>query len=188
VRDFNFFELHLRKTKAIEKRRLIIFSSTIFLIVAIVAFPLINFLQERAIRKDIAQMKSILAKPENQELINRVNQKKIAVDEMNKQLPLVEGSHKAIQQTKYIDEYLIEMITNAIPRNLIFQSLVVNQGNVSIFGQTNDKSAVAEFVHNLRLLNRFEEIFVPVITLREDGSFDFSIVFKVKGVMSDEVK
>lgn len=188
MRDFNFFELHLKTAKAKEKRRLMIFGSTIFLIAAIVAFPMINFLQERGIRNDISQMKAVLAAPENQELIYRVDQKKIAVDEMNKQLPLIEGGHKAIQQTKYIDEYLIKVITDAIPRNLNFQSLVINQGNISILGQTNDKSAVAEFIYNIRLLDKFEEIFVPVITLRENGSFDFSIAFKVKGVMSDEVK
>ena len=183
MRDFNFFEHHLKKTKRKEKRHYMIFGTTVLLIIVIVAFPITNFVLSQGLKKDIAHMKSVIEAPENQEKIKRVDEKKILVEEFNKQLPLLENSHVAIQQTKYIDDYLIQDINDAIPRNMSFQSLTINAGSINVMGQAKDRSAVAEFEYNLRALDKFDDLFVPSITLREDGNVDFSMGFKVKDVI-----
>ena len=181
MRDFNFFESYLQQHQGKEKRKNLYYGVAVLSVAAVLSFPVFNLVYAHTMKKDIAQMKTVLESPEIKAKMTRIDEKQKRIEEITTLLPIVEKSGLELQKADIVNEKLIKIVVDAIPPDVEFTSFNVNPDQMMIMGNARDKSAIAEIAFNLRETNTFKDIFIPNITLNE-GTYNFSIQFALKDV------
>ncbi|SES71337.1 Fimbrial assembly protein (PilN) [Natronincola peptidivorans] len=181
MKDINFFEPYVSKQRGTEIKRFVLYLAILVTIIGVFSYPIFNFAKIKIIEKEITAMKANLETPEIVEQIQRVEEKEGAADSTRNELKIIENIDQEIANLDSINEVLLYGIFSTIPENLYFHSMNLSTNMIVINGRSNDKTAIAELEHNLRLTQIFEEIFIPSISLQEE-IYSFIIELKVKDV------
>ncbi|MDF2546488.1 MAG: hypothetical protein K0R93_1386 [Anaerosolibacter sp.] len=181
MKDFNFFEPYIQQHQGKEKRQNLYYGMAVVCVVAVLAFPVFNLVYAHNMKKDIAQMQTILESPETKEKMARVNEKQSKLEEITAVLPMVQKSELALRKIDVLSDELVQLIVDAIPPDLEFISFNISPEQITINGTARDKSAIAEIEYNLRETKAFKDLFIPSVSLNE-GLYNFSIQFALKDV------
>jgi len=91
-----------------------------------------------------------------------------------------------INQEDYVSSTIFREIFQAIPQNTRVTSISVDRNNTQLSCLSASMEDLALFLHNLREIDSIEEIYLPVIEIRQenDGRYSYSIACKLKDVGS----
>lgn len=91
-----------------------------------------------------------------------------------------------VNEKKIIDDELLQTIFSSIPKGVNFNSIGINGGEIQMECVSNDVILVGDFLFNLKKLEVIEGVYSPGLSEKEDGTYSFSVVCKVKDVKQNE--
>lgn len=181
MNDMNFFAPFIAgKRKSRKGLALEIFLG--LLVVILVGSPLVGFGYEFYLNSKIDNIQKILDVPANKAIITKLDAMQVRLDLINKSIPELNKKDQALKSTELITENSLQTIINALPKQVLFNSMNLNGEETSITGSASDKPAIAEMEYNLRQTGLVDELLVSNITKNDGGWFDFSVNFKLKDV------
>lgn len=123
-------------------------------------------------------------------------EKMLEIETLEKQLEVAQRNLlirqkviEAIQREEQDILFVLEQIEKITPKDLKFVSLTISGDTVNISGVTQSDVVIADFIRSMKMLNLFEDIFVPGITghfkpneeqSQEDKQFTLSAVLRKK--------
>lgn len=110
-------------------------------------------------------------------------------ENINQRLSLLENYEKQISQVSndvkkinVVTDDLLTDISGAMPQEVSLKDFSINGYEVSIKGNTTQKTAIAEFEHNLKGVSKLKNVFVNEVpreeTINENYSFQITCILK----------
>ena len=84
-----------------------------------------------------------------------------------------------------VNEAAVRLIAEQVPDNLHLTDLSIVEDKIDIKGKSYNKVAVAQFQHNLRQTEEFDNLFVSEM-VKEEAYYNFSIMLEANGDETDE--
>ncbi|MCY6484582.1 PilN domain-containing protein [Clostridium aestuarii] len=193
MRDYNFFEPFLKERKN-TGLKLIYGGIVASLIVGIMAVTyLYQIFEIRGLENDIKVQKQTINSPKLKEIAIKRNKTQKKLDILKKYSNQVENTNKITIEEDNINTLLIKSISNKLPTEISFQSMIIKDNNISIQGTSQNRTAIAELIHNLKSTDEFNEVYVGGISnlekeeneIKQQG-YSFNITFELKGECSSE--
>ena len=188
MKDLNFFSSYSKKSdkKGLDKS-IVLYGILILIIMGIFVYGLFNFISIKKLSDDVAAIKSEvetnLGNPKIKEILEKEQEIKVIMEDMSK----LKALDKHVQDRDIVNELLLEDIRNNIPSLLFISSMIINQDSIRIEGKSKDKESIAQFEHNLRNIERFEQAFIPQV-IDSDGHYSFYLDVKFKEGEADGVE
>ena len=180
MKDLNFFSSYSKKSdkKGIDKS-IVLYIILILIIMGILFYGMYNFISIRNLNHDIEALK-IEAEAKNQSgKIKVALKKQQEIKAYKESISKLSVLDKYVRDRDIVNEILLEDIRVNIPADLFLDSMVISQDNIRIEGKSKDKESIAQFQHNLRGIERFEQVFVPQV-LDVNGNYSFYLDIKFK--------
>ena len=180
MRDFNFFnELMPKKRKKTSSSASLVLL-IILLLGAIGAATYYFYTELDDVRNEVEALENqlndedfIADYEEAVELRNELQQAKEEREQM-------EVIHVRLDNSRVIDNLLINEISLAKPNTVLISTISFNQLSINLEGSATDKDSLARFEHNLRGNDRFVGPFIPNIQRVDDDEYSFSLSFNVE--------
>ncbi|MCQ1529807.1 PilN domain-containing protein [Lutispora saccharofermentans] len=180
MKDLNFFSSYSKKNnkKSFDKS-IILYSFVILILIGVLSYGLYNFISIKKLNHDIEALK-IEAEAKNQGAKIKVTLKKQQeINAYKESISKLSVLDKYVRDRDVVNEILLGDIGVNIPADLFLDSMVISQDNIRIEGKSKDKESIAQFQHNLKGIERFEQVFVPQM-LDIDGNYSFYLDIKFK--------
>lgn len=181
MNDMNFFAPFLATMKKSHKG-MVPKIFLLLLVVVMVVAPIAGFGYELYIKSEISKIQAVLDVPANKAIIDKLDAMQTRLNVINQSIPELKKKDQALKSTEVITENSIQVIINALPKQVVFTSLNMKSSDISVMGTATDKPAIAEMEYNLRQTGLTENLLISDITKNDGGLFDFSINFKLKDV------
>ena len=186
MRDFNFFnELMPKKRKKTSSSAYLVLL-IILLVGALGAATYYFYTELDGLRNDVSDLENRLNDEQfvanYEEAIELRNELQQAQDEREQ----IEVLHVRLDNSRVIDNLLINEISLAKPNTISISTINFNQQNINLQGTATDKDSLARFEHNLRGNERFVGPFIPNIQRVEDNEYSFSLSFNVEVEEEDD--
>ena len=186
MQDYNFFEPFEKGRKKPERSQVSWAKIGILILVGVLVWPGINFVQLMLLNNQIEEMEQTLLTSPDYPRIAEVDRKLVQLADEQRLLSQMEEAGRMIDGKEVIDEQLLFTITSAMPPDTTLSNMSISGREISMQGEAGSKPAIAELEFNLRNTGQFESIFVPSITEDEEAGWVFNLFFAVKGEMTDE--
>lgn len=188
MRDFNFFSSFIETKKASISKYISIALITIFIFIIVGGFSYTNYTKAKALEKEIMGLKAYLESKEVVEKLSEVEEKRQKIDVMGKYLKTLEDINMSIDISEVINSGLMESIASNIPKDLFIRTMSFTPEGIQVQGISKQKIPVAEFEHNLKLLNTFSEVHVSSINKEadDDANYIFTMLCTFRDVNKNE--
>lgn len=154
----------------------------IILVIILVVSPIAGFGYELYMNSENSKIQAVLDMPANKAIIEKLDAMQARLALINQSIPELKKKDQALKSTELITENSIQVIINALPKQVQFTTMNIIGSDTSIMGTAIDKPAIAEMEYNLRQTGLVEELLISDIAKNDAGLFDFSINFKLKDV------
>lgn len=173
MKDLNFFSSYSKKAgKKKVDSSVFLYVVLIVIIAGVSVYGIYNFISIKRLNNDIAfkenELNTKLDDPKVKKILGKEEDIRLLKEDMGK----LKALDKYVHDKDIINEILLEDIKDNIPELLFINSLTLNQDNIRIEGKSKDKVAIAQFAHNLKILKKFDEVFVPQI-MDNDSHYSF---------------
>ncbi|HOA82149.1 MAG TPA: PilN domain-containing protein [Defluviitaleaceae bacterium] len=189
MRDLNFFSSYNKKRSKIPNKYVIFYSLIGTFIMGIIIFGLRNFILIRKLSVEVSSLKEqyyLLSKDEKiKDISDREQNIRLAKD----RLETLNALDDYVSVRDIINESLLENIRASIPKNLFFDSILINSGSIRIEGKSKDKDSISQFQYNLSQYDDFSQVFIPEVVV-EDGYYSFylSIFMEEEKIVGKEIQ
>lgn len=191
MRDFNFFLPYLNDKKEQKNKKVYLTATLVVFGAIIIGSFMYNTIYIYMLKSDIAKLSATYESDENREKLSQaviLNKTFEVVNSYNKEMETV---FENIQECNNINSNILYSVSNSIPKEVSFTSMVVEANTLQIQGVSKNRVAVAELEYNLKKINFMEEVHVGNLSLEgtvAEGEYGFSIKCTLKGVLDDEAK
>ena len=191
MRDFNFFVMQSESTKSIKynkKKITLVFS---FFLLLIFIFTSMIIVKTTILKKDISKLQAQINKAENKAILSKYESNKVTMDILSRYKEATNTIAPTLEGKATITTALINEINSNIPQGVTFKTITMNDATIDIQGTGTDKTAIAEFTHNLESINTIKEVKISSISgvsLTPGGQINFTINCKLKDVVKNENK
>ena len=180
MRDFNFFnELMPKKKKKTSSSALMVLL-IILLLGALGGATYYYYTELDEVRNDVNALEDQLNDEgfiaDYEEAVDLRNELQRAEEEREQ----IEVIHVRLDNSRVIDNLLINEISLAKPNTILLSTISFNQQSVNLEGSATDKDSLARFEHYLRNNDRFVGPFIPNIQRVEEDEYSFSLSFNVE--------
>ena len=186
MRDFNFFNELTPKRKKKTSSSAYLVLLILVLVGALGAATYYFYTELDGLRNDVSDLENRLNDEQfvanYEEAIELRNELQQAQDEREQ----IEVLHVRLDNSRVIDNLLINEISLAKPNTISISTINFNQQNINLQGTATDKDSLARFEHNLRGNERFVGPFIPNIQRVEDNEYSFSLSFNVEVEEEDD--
>lgn len=182
MRDINFFKPYKSNDKGGNHRRYYQVTTLIIATLIITTFS-INICKIIILNEEIKMYESKL---NDREIKNKV---KVA-EEISRQLDAVSQYDKDIDSVisiidnkNTVSNELLESINKTVPKSVNFKSMNINNESIMIQAITTDRKYIAEIQHNLKLVDKIDNVHVESISSDEtvNGEYTFNIKCSLTG-------
>lgn len=185
MRDFNFFEPYIKEPEKAKQTHLLPVALLALVLSIAVLLTTFNFIEARAIKKDIASVDRIITDPNYKARVDKVRDKQDELNEIKEEREFLELIDSFMIQNDYVNESFVKFLASELPENLFLSSLSISGSDIRLEGSSFSKMGVAQLEYNLRDTGDFENIFVPEISKVEDF-YRFSMNLRAKDVTNYE--
>ncbi len=185
MRDYNFFEPYIKKSRKIDKNKIILLCLLGIMIISATTYPIMITLRTIKINNSIAAMKTEMLSDETKQNNSEITVLQRKIQEREQQLQFLGEIDDIMKDVDLIDEYLIYTVSSAVPEGIFLNTVNISSSDIKMTGTSLEKTLIAELQYNLRQCDTFEEIFIPSITF-DNGYYDFSVIISFVGVKNDE--
>ncbi len=180
MKDLNFFSSYSKKA---DKKRvdnyIVLYTLLILLVAGILIYGIYNFITISRLNNDIAYKKHELNTKLEDPKVKKIMGKEEDIEVLKEDIQKLNTLEKYVKDMDVIDEVLLEDIRDNIPSLVFIDSMTISKQNIKVEGKSKDKESIAQFQHNLNILDKFEQVFIPEI-LDGDGHYNFYLDFKLK--------
>jgi len=187
LRDYNFFSEYVFSESKLRPKKLIL-PVLIFIVIASVVGTFF-FLEWKLYEKEdlIAEQETFL----NSDEVVKTKQELETLSEEVAYLTLLGEDTALFELILQLDFTVTEELTDAllesVPRNIMFTSYSIGDGDIVILGEATERADIAEFEDNLRNLDIFSNIFVPIVSYNsETEHYLFTLEIIQGGELNDE--
>ncbi len=188
MKDLNFFSSYSKKA---DKRKfdssIILYAILLLIVSSVLIYGIYNFITIKKLNNDIAYKKHELNTKLDNPKVKKVMGKEEDIKLLKEDMEKLKALDKYVQDKDIINEILLEDIRENIPELLFISSLAINQDNIRIEGKSKNKEAIAQFAHNLKIIKKFDQVFVPQI-MDNEGHYSFYLDLKLKEGEADGVE
>lgn len=190
MRDLNFFEVSQRKENDGVVRTALI-GGVVILGVLIGTTTLTNALNISNVE---ASIEDLNAKINDSAFQAKYAESLKVADEMeafDKYNTTLNDIYSLISQRDMVSPDFLEEINFTIPKQVVFSSMTVNGGNVTVSAKATSREAIAEFQHNINALDFIEDSYIAAISsdmAETNEVFTFSISCELKEAYYNESK
>jgi len=185
MKDFNFFEPYIASTKKKDKKQKkspILRILVVLFWIAVILVPSYIYGTIYLDRQAIDEMEIELSKPKMKDALQRVQTKRIQINQLNELNEDLFQIDKTLAGTEVLTEYQMQAIVAAIPENIYIDSLEMSGEKVSIFGYGHRRSAIAEFELNIRKSGIFQAVLLESIESVQ-APYSYTLIITPKKVV-----
>jgi len=189
MRDFNFFSYYNKKRNRTLNKTIIFYGIIGIFITGIIAFGLHNFILIYKLSYEVSSLKERYHLLKEDKKVREIADREQNIKLIKSNLETLNALDDYVTGQDIINESLLENIRASIPKNLFFDSILINSNGIRIEGKSKDKDSISQFQYNLNQYDDFSQVFIPEINM-EDGYYSFSvnIVIKEEKTIGTEVQ
>ncbi len=185
--DFNFFQPYIKEPERTNLKRLAVISAATVIGFAIIIYPIFTYMELRAVEAELLQLKEVVESSENLDRIQAIESKNEQLTVLLADQSFLSEIDGEMQAKEKVNDLLFRELLFNIPDGIYFQTVSVDNQNVAIRGQANERLTIAQMEYQLRQSKSFDQVFVSDITGAED-KYAFSLTFAIKDVNLDVVE
>ena len=185
MRDFNFFapyEQEPKKKASGSNVLMIVAAGLLALCLALVIF---NTMTLMSLEKSITNLDSKMNESDFKAKVANVQVKQAELTSLKADQVFFEEMDIVMDKQNKVNEAAVRLIAEQVPDNLHLTDLSIVEDKIDIKGKSYNKVAVAQFQHNLRQTEEFDNLFVSEM-VKEEAYYNFSIMLEAKGDETDE--
>ena len=190
MRDLNFFEVtQIKETDVIMKRSIISGAAIMAIVIGLTAVT--NIIGIRSTKKSIAEINEKINSVEFQGMYEEslmVSKKKDAYGRYDRTLNEI---YTVINERNKLTPDFLEEISYTIPKEVVFSSINLSGGVVSINAKSTSREAIAEFQHNINEIDFIKKSHIGGISsdmADTNEVFSFSITCELEEAYYNENK
>lgn len=142
-----------------------------------------NYFMLSQMKQELAVIETELNNPEMMAKVSEYQAFKSRNDALGAYGVLVDSINAALDDVTIITSDYYEELNSALPQKVFMQSASAGTTSLTVQGVAADRTAVAEYIHNLKQLGLFYDVFVSNINQGGENasSVIFSLTCTVKG-------
>lgn len=190
-KDINFLYDVKRKHKTKFKAGIAVMALALIAVLTLGYYGYSYLTQKIALEKDIAVLEQFIENKENQKVNLEVNNliKKISLLENYKgQVNVIK---EAITKEDVVTSMIFKEINKSLPSGSKINLMAIDKSIIQMQCSSNLKTEVAQFERNLKSLEFIDHVYIPTVTKNAEGenaNYTYSVVCKIKDVVSDEAQ
>lgn len=183
MRDYNFFEPYVDRSKKSSTTGPVNFPLIIALLVLLVAaLPVFNLVRSFMMDSEIEALEADVLNSPKYGLLAEADMMRAGIADGRARLEVLKKMDTVLTAQEWLDEPFLFSLMGTVPRDLEIKNMALNPGKeIQISGSATNKPAIAELEYNLRNTQRFENLLVRSINNTETGFYDFTMTLRVKG-------
>lgn len=174
MRENNFFEPYIEKSKFDFKGKSALTAMGILLALLIVLYPVVNQIRIFRMNREVAKIDAVMNSKDNQVKKAQIDEIKKTVSEVNEKSEALEVVKTDFSKRDTIGDFLVDNITQSMSGEMFLEKIELSEELGAISGVSDTKESIAIFERNLKRIVFFEEVFIPTIKL-EEGFYKFDI-------------
>lgn len=185
MKEINFFESYIEKQEFKVDKEIILYFSITALMICMAFCGIINQIRISKFKKEVYTLKEEVENETVQSKVEELKQRQTEIVDLKKNLENIKQVDEYITDEDIINEYLLQSITARIPKEVFFESMLIDSTNIQIEGVSRDRYSIAEFEYSLKNNIGFENVFISNITL-ENAYYKFSLNLRLKEEDEDD--
>lgn len=184
MKDINFFSYHINSKKKNTKKSMNIF---VFIIVSIIVFGGFTGWAKWKIKSLEQAIDDTNKTLESKDLIDKITE--LNDDKQKKRIMLkyydaVTDINNKFTSIQNIESNVICKIAECMPKEMSLQILSIDEKGIVMQGSCNNRTSIAEFEHNLKLMNEFKKVHVKSIDNLNDEEDTY--IFTVNSIINPD--
>lgn len=185
MKDVNFFKPYLGKEKEKTNSKMYIYGFVVLVGILIIGSFIVNVTRMFLLERSINDYKGKLAAAEIQEKLKDADSVNNKIEVLKKYDSALSEVAVSVKKRDNVSETLLKNISSTVPSQVSFKNLDMVENTIVIKGVSTDRTAVAEFKHNLSNLPIMQDVYVNSIDTQSavvgEYSFDIKCVLKDVG-------
>ena len=184
MKDVNFFKPYLGKEKEKVNSKKYMYGAVVIIGILIVGSLIFNTVKIIFLNRSINEYNQKLEAPD-------VKEKLKEAENVNNQINILKQYDSALSEVAIsvkkrdnVSEILLKDISSTVPSQVSFKNLDIVENTIEIKGVAIDRTAIAEFKHNLSNLPIMQNVYVNSIDTQSavEGEYSFDIKCVLKDV------
>lgn len=158
--------------------------SSIFIVVLLITFD--HYEQIKTLEYKINIQTKVNESEESKRILSelaKVNREKFFKENYAKVLGNI---NEYVSHKKVVKDELLQTIFSSTPKGVNFNSIGINSGEIQMECVADEVILAGDLLFNLKALDIMEGVYSPGLSEKEDGTYSFSVVCKVKDVKQNE--
>lgn len=180
--DYNFFqENEVRNPK---KPSMIIASIIcLTLILGMVGIVAWTYTEKSTLQTNLNTTKDRIREIQSKDDITRIIGKEELFAQLENIQLNIDAANQAILSENQVSENILALLSDNIPMDANLENFEISEGQIFITGRADNRPAIAEFEHNLRLTDTIGDVFVEHIEQSEGdvSEYTFSMQAQIGG-------
>lgn len=173
--DFNFFDPYINVETKPDRKRLILMSVSLLLLVLLAGYQVFMTFSMNKLNTEMADLNAFINAQETQRKITEIQNKQTKEATLQQAITDLQTVSAVVLLTDQVNATLIEDINKQTPDNLFLTELSITSGIISLKGYATQYDTVAQFAHNLRSISAIGEVMIPTVT-EDNGNYGYSIL------------
>lgn len=183
MKDLNFFKSYQGKNKEKINSNIYIYGTMVIAALLIVGTFAVNTARIILLDRSINDYNNKFFDPEMQQELKEAENINKQIDILKEYDSSLTDVSLAVKERDNVSDTLLLDISSAVPSEVSFKNLNIENNIVTIKGTSTNRSSVAELKHNLSSLSRMHDVYVNSIDTSEVVKGEYS--FEVKCVLKD---
>jgi Tfp pilus assembly protein PilN len=191
MRDYNFFSPYIEaKGGTSGKKHIYFIVLAAFIILFALSYYAYNLYKLQVIKKELTQIEKFLLSEATQSNLQKYKEVEQKVQVLNTYQNIIEAAASRIESSDKIKTALLESISKVMPKNVFLKAGNITRDVAQLECISSDRTAIAEFVYNLKNDNVFDTVYIGYINEEGEGntSYIFTLICKLEVVSNDEAK
>jgi len=183
--DYNFFQEN--EAKKPKKPSMIIASIIcITLILGMVGIVAWTYTQKSALQMNLNITKDRIREIQSNDDITRIMEKEELLVQLENIQQNIDAANQVILSENQVSENILALLSDNIPMDANLEKLEIIEGQMFIVGRADNRPAIAEFAHNLRLTDTIGDVFISSIEQDETEIHDYQ--FSMQAVIGGDTQ
>ena len=188
MRDYNFFSPYIESKRSYKDDRNILFISIVAVLIAS-ALLYYGWNQYRLLRmeREIAGIDSYLSAEQTMQGVRQYQETKQKIKTLQEYQVIIEDVNRRIDSSNIINTRLLDKLSDTLPQAVELNIASITSDGLQLQGKSASRTAVAEYVHNLKETEAFASVYVSNISEEGQAGTDFIFTLACKmGVNSKD--
>ncbi len=190
MRDYNFFSPYLDNKKEGKDKTVVYIVVAAFVLASAIGTYGWNALRLHSMEKEIASIDSYLSAEATMQGIKQYNETQQKIKVLKEYQVLVEDINNRILGSDKVNSALLNRITSTLPKTIDLNIVSATAGGIQLQGTSEDRTAIAEYIYNLKETKAFSVVHVSSInqTGTAGRGYMFTLICKLGGDSNNEAE